>query len=156
MKAHFQRMAQATIWADSQTLDAVKLHPASQAETLPLVAHLLAAEHVWLSRLLGRSSAYPVWPQLTLEECDTLAQTNATELLDFLEKLETGSEYTLETEVTYQTSNGDEYTTPIIDILSQMILHGPYHRGQIAKIIGKSGGTPINTDYITFARKTGK
>ena len=30
---------------------------------------------------------------------------------------------------------------------------GLYHRGQIAKAIGRSGGVAVNTDFITFVRE---
>ena len=55
-------------------------------------------------------------------------------------------------EVRYRNAAGQEFATSMIDILSQVITHGPYHRGQIAKIVARSGGTPINTDFIMFTR----
>jgi uncharacterized damage-inducible protein DinB len=40
----------------------------------------------------------------------------------------------------------------VIDILTHVVVHGAYHRGQIAKLLGRAGVAAVNTDYITFAR----
>jgi len=53
----------------------------------------------------------------------------------------------------YRNAAGQEFATPVIDILLQLITHGGYHRGQIAKIIARSGGTVVPTDFIVFARE---
>ena len=37
-----------------------------------------------------------------------------------------------------------------LDILTQVVTHGSYHRGQIAKILGQSGESSINTDFIVY------
>jgi uncharacterized damage-inducible protein DinB len=138
-------------WADRRTLEALRAAPAAHAEALPLLAHVLAAEHVWLSRLEQREPRYPVWPTLSLDECDALAAENAAGYRALVERL---GDNQLSEPVRYRTSRGDEFVTPVVDILTQVITHGPYHRGQIAKAIGRSGGTAINTDFITFARDT--
>jgi uncharacterized damage-inducible protein DinB len=37
-------------------------------------------------------------------------------------------------------------------MLRSMVIHGAYHRGQIAKVFGASGAAAANTDFITFTR----
>src|SRR5262245_31700961 len=137
-------------WADRRALAALRAAPAAHAEGLPLVAHLLAAEHVWLARLEQREPRYPVWPALELGECDSLAAENEAGYRAFVERL---GEDQLAASVRYRTSQGKEFATPVVDILTQVVTHGPYHRGQIAKAIGRSGGAAVNTDFITFARE---
>src|SRR5262245_53218165 len=78
MKAHIERMVRAMAWADRQDVAALQGCPAAQGEALPLLAHMLAAEHIWLTRLQRREARHPVWPQLTLPECEGLAGENAT------------------------------------------------------------------------------
>jgi uncharacterized damage-inducible protein DinB len=134
-------------WADRITLDGLRSTPAAQAEALPLMAHVLAAEHVWLSRFEQRELRHPVWPTLTLEECDALANENEAGYRDLLART---SEEQLAADFRYRTMQGQEFATPMIDLLMQVVTHGPYHRGQIAKIIGRVGGKPANTDYIMF------
>lgn len=150
MKAYLARMFRYIAWADRRSLEALRAVPAAQREALPLFAHVLAAEHLWLSRLQRREARHPVWPTLSRDECETLAAENEAGYQTVLAQL---GEDQLKESVRYRNSQGKEFITPIIDILSQVITHGPYHRGQIAKAIGRSGGTAVNTDFITFARE---
>lgn len=150
MKAYLSRMFRYVAWADRRTLEALRATPAAQRETVTLLAHVLAAEHVWLSRLQRRDPRHPVWPTLSLDECEALAAENEAGYQAILAQL---GEDQLAESIRYRNSQGKEFVTPVIDILSQVITHGPYHRGQIAKIIGRSGGTAVNTDFITFARE---
>ncbi len=118
---------------------------------MPILAHMLAAEHVWLARLQYRTPVHSVWPSLAIKECQSLAAENAAMFSSYLAE---ATETTLRQEVRYRTTQGHEYSTAAADILEQVITHGCYHRGQIAKLIGQHGGTPINTDFITFARES--
>ena len=52
----------------------------------------------------------------------------------------------------YRNTKGDEYANSVLDILTHVVIHGAYHRGQIARIIGRAGGQSPNTDYIAFIR----
>jgi uncharacterized damage-inducible protein DinB len=44
------------------------------------------------------------------------------------------------------------FRSQISDILLHVALHSSYHRGQIAAAVRAAGVTPVNTDFITFAR----
>jgi uncharacterized damage-inducible protein DinB len=79
-----------------------------------------------------------------------LAAENEAGYRAFVEQL---SEDELAETVRYRTSQGKEFVTPVLDILTQVVTHGPYHRGQIAKAIGRVGGAAVNTDFITIARE---
>ena len=46
-----------------------------------------------------------------------------------------------------------EYDTAVGDILTHIATHGGYHRGQVAKAIGRAGGTSVNTDFMQFVRE---
>lgn len=151
MKAHFERLFQFSAWADQRSIAALRTTLAAQEEGLPLLAHLLAAEHVWLERLQHRPPRHPVWPSLDIDQCAALAVENAVGYETFFDQLQ---EDQLGAPIRYRTSQGQEFISSAIDILTQVVLHGPYHRGQIARIIGRSGGVANNTDFITFARET--
>jgi uncharacterized damage-inducible protein DinB len=149
MTDHFERMVRAMAWADRRVIAALAEYPAAQAEAMPLLSHLLAAEHVWLARLERRAPSHSVWPTLTLVECEELAAENAAGYAAFLDER---SDADLSKNVEYTTTTGQEFSTVAIDILTQVIIHGAYHRGQIAKAIGRAGTPAINTDYITYVR----
>jgi uncharacterized damage-inducible protein DinB len=144
-------------WADLRILEALRETPEAHAEALPLLAHLLAAEHIWLNRLQRgllpheeRDPSYAPWPTLSMAECEALAAANHTSYDALFEQLD---EDHLSTVISYRTSQGQAYSNLVCDILTHVITHGPYHRGQIAKVIGRCGGMSVNTDFITFARE---
>jgi uncharacterized damage-inducible protein DinB len=149
MKKHIERMLRAMSWADDQTLEAVRACPSAQADALPLLAHLLAAEHIWLARLRNQKATHLVWPQLTVDDCKRLADENAAEYASFVGGL---SENDLTAAIRYRNTNGEEFANTVIDILTHVVIHGAYHRGQIAKALGRQGVQAVNTDFITFAR----
>lgn len=149
MRKHFQRLIDWMAWADRRTLAAVAGCPAAQPEPLPLLSHMTAAEHVWLARLEGRSPRLSVWPTLSLDECEALAAENAAGYFAYLDRL---SDVGFSEVIEYQNQKGDRFATSVIDILTQIVTHGPYHRGQIAKIIGRTGSPAPETDYIHYVR----
>lgn len=148
--SRFLRLFRYTAWANQRALDSVRDTPAAHDEAIPLLAHLLAAEHVWLARLNGRPPRHAVWPTLSLDECDALLAENELGYRDFIANL---SEADMNRPVPYRTTTGQEFVTPVFDILTQVLTHGPYHRGQIARIIGRAGGKAPGTDYIVFVRE---
>ena len=151
MHEHLQRMYRYVSWADRKSIEALRAGPMpAVAEALPLFAHVLAAEHVWLARLEQRDPRHPVWPTLSLVDCEQLAAENEAGYRAFLEKL--GEDQLAEVRQ-YRNAAGQEFSTPVIDILLQVFSHGGYHRGQMAKIIARHGGTPLATDFIVFARE---
>jgi uncharacterized damage-inducible protein DinB len=151
MRDHFRRLFAHAAWANAQVLAAPRDTP-DTAEALPLFAHVLAAEHVWLSRLRGTTPAHAVWPQLSLDQCAALADENAAGYGAFLDGLGPAD---FARPVAYRNTKGEAYTTPVADILTHVATHGPYHRGQIAKAIRSGGGTPADTDFIIFVREQG-
>jgi uncharacterized damage-inducible protein DinB len=151
MKSHLARLFRFVAWADRRTLDSLQAVPlAVIAECSSLVAHILAAEHVWLSRLTGQAPKHPVWPDLSLEACAQLLQENEAGYQAFIAEL---TDDQLAAVTHYRNAAGQEFQTPVLDILLQVITHGGYHRGQIAKILGKNGIAPVSTDFIVFQRE---
>ncbi|MEX2091983.1 MAG: DinB family protein [Pirellulales bacterium] len=149
MKTHIERMVAAMRWADERVVGALANCLAAQEEALPLVSHLLAAEHVWLARLERRAAVRPVWPALMFADCEALAAENAAGYAAYLDRL---SDDGLAEVIQYQNSQGVEFATSVVDILTHVVIHGAYHRGQIAKALGRAGTQAVNTDYNTYVR----
>jgi uncharacterized damage-inducible protein DinB len=150
MKAYLARMFRYQAWAHGRTLQGLHATPAAQADALPLMAHLLGAEHIWLSRLNQQEPRYVAWPDLSLEECNQVAAENESGYRAFIEQIE---EEQLARLVRYSTSRGQEFATPALDILTHVLAHGPYHRGQIGRIIVQNGGSAPSTDFFVFAHE---
>ena len=138
-------------WADAQAVRALAALPAASAErarAVALYAHLAAAANVWLARLEGRPPAHPVWPALSLEEACALAD----ESLAGLRRHASRDANALATAVEYRTSTGQLFRNTAAEVLTHVVLHGSYHRGQLALLTRQGGGAPAATDYIAFVR----
>ena len=42
----------------------------------------------------------------------------------------------LEKSILYRNTRNQEFTSRIVDILTHVVIHGAYHRGQIARVVG--------------------
>jgi uncharacterized damage-inducible protein DinB len=151
MKSHLERMLRSMVWADQVVLKALRDCPEAQNEGVRLFAHVLVAEEIWLSRIERRQASHAVWPQLDLVGCESLAAANAEGYAALLSRL---SEADLDGKVVYRNTSGEEFSTSLVDILTHVVIHGAYHRGQIARVFGAVGTSAANTDFITFARIT--
>jgi uncharacterized damage-inducible protein DinB len=136
-------------WADRRVLDSLRAMPHPDQRALDLYAHVLGAEHVWLSRILKRAPREKIWPDLALERAAVLAAENAAGLRALFE---TGSADELQRKVAYSNSAGLAFESTVEDMLLQVVLHGCYHRGQVAMVVRGAGGEPSPTDYIAFVR----
>lgn len=135
-------------WANSRVIGS--LNGAQDSKALAPFAHLLLSEQIWLFRLIGRdTSTINKSQELSLADCENLSdELNQT----FDSYLDSVPDADLEPLVTYKNSKGAEFQTSIRDILTHVVLHSAYHRGQVAKILREEGHTPADTDYITFTR----
>lgn len=136
-------------WADERVLKSLRGADPLPADALKVYAHILGAEHTWLSRLREQQPTIAVWPTLTLDECEALSRENSEGFDAFLDALEPGG---LAREMEYRNSAGQEFRTRIDDILLHTATHGGYHRGQVAMLLRYSGAEPMPTDYIAFVR----
>ena len=137
-------------WADRALLASFEQAGEPPPEALKLLAHLLAAEHIWLARLQAEGPpAHPVWPALTFPECRALADRNRQGFRALLGSLEADR---LDAPVAYRDSKGNPFSTPLSDLLLHVALHGAHHRGQIATLLRAAGLQPASTDYVLFAR----
>ena len=150
MTAHIRRLRDHIAWADARTLNALRAIHAPPLDALRLYAHLLAAEHVWLSRILGTDPELTAWPALGVDDCAALGARNHSAFALLVETLSTAE---LQRPVRYRNSKGEEFVNTVEDILMHVALHGAYHRGQVARIVRGEGGAPQATDYILFIRE---
>ena len=139
----FQHMA----WADMRTLSSLRAMHEAPPQAVDLMCHVLTAEHIWLRRITGGSTAYQVFQSLGLDECERLAANNHA---GFAQVLANDDRARV---VAYKTSAGHPQQTLLDDILVHVSHHGMYHRGQVALLVRAAGGTPMPTDFIVFARE---
>ena len=136
-------------WADRRALASLRAMSNPPPTSVELLAHILAATSVWLSRIDGSKSPVPTWPKLTLDESEQLLEENVKGFKPVLANLSSAG---LQKPVTYKNSAGDQFTSTVEDMLTQVFTHASYHRGQIAAQVRAAGGTPNPTDYIAYIR----
>ncbi len=151
MKEYYLRLFRHADWANRRVLKLLQSISTPPEKARRLLAHLLAAEQIWITRLRGAdSSTLEVWPDHSLEQCAIRVEKNAA---DYRRYLETLAEDTLNAAINYRNSKGEAFSNSVGDTLTHVSLHGAYHRGQIAQTIRDAGFEPINTDFIIFVRE---
>jgi uncharacterized damage-inducible protein DinB len=137
-------------WANREVLAALSASTVSTPRPRQLLAHILSAKRLWLERIRKQSQSLPVWPDLSLDQCEAEIAELAFLWLEYLNQI---SSTTLSENVAYQNSKGEAFTSTVQDILTHVVLHSAYHRGQIASQMRANGEQPAYTDFIHAARQ---
>ncbi|HEY8182629.1 MAG TPA: DinB family protein [Thermoanaerobaculia bacterium] len=139
-----ERLFEYDAWANREEVQHLRSLEKPPEKAVKILAHIIGTEWLFLGRLRRDPKPATVWPDLTLDQC--AAQ---------IEKLAAAwpAEFGRTDDVEYVNSKGEKWTSRADDILTHVILHGAYHRGQIATIVRGSGETPAYTDYIHCVRQ---
>ena len=146
--AQLQRQFAYDAWANQESLASLASGP--PPNSLRFMAHIISGEWLWLGRLKGWKQAFSVWPEWTWGECEAQAGKLPPLWQEYLRALRPAS---LEQPATYTNSKGETWTNTIGDVLTHVLLHSAYHRGQIATDMRAAGLTPATTDYIHAVRQ---
>jgi len=150
----FIRMFAYDHWANRECLATMRAAGSVSADTIPRMAHILSAQKLWLERILKRPQSMPVWPSSTMQDCTALADEMSSAWRDYFTQLATklppGS---LDDKIEYRNSKGELWSSRVEDILTHVLLHSAYHRGQIALQMRASDITPAYTDFIHAVRQ---
>jgi uncharacterized damage-inducible protein DinB len=147
---HLLRLFAYDEWANAESLASLKAAGAPPARALRFMGHIIGAEWLWLGRINEDRASMPVWPDLTLEECEAQLPDLARHWRDFLDAL-TPAE--LSRRVEYINTKGERWANTTEDILTHVVIHSAYHRGQIATELRAAGSTPAYTDFIHCVRQ---
>jgi uncharacterized damage-inducible protein DinB len=148
----FRRMFSYDDWANRQCLHAIQAAKPVSQETIGRMTHILAAQQLWLERILNQKQSLPVWPDLSIEECTELSNKVASAWRNYLSASKHTAK-TLEATVDYRNSKGESWLSRVDDILTHVLFHSAYHRGQIALQLRASGAVPAYTDFIHAVRQ---
>lgn len=149
---YFSRQFKYDSWANGEALSAIKAASpqSSLARPLSLLAHILSAQQLWLERLRQQPQTMPVWPESGIAECEEQIAELARVWREFLSAL---SDSRLSQRVHYKNSKGETWSSTVEDVLTHVLLHSAYHRGQIAVLLREAGATPAYTDFIHAVRQ---
>lgn len=146
---HFRRQFTYDVWANREVLRALNSGK-TEPRSLQLLAHILAAERLWLERIHGQPQSLPVWPDFTIERCEHEIEDMASHWREYLTQVFPAR---LSESVRYKNSKGEEWASSVENILTHVLLHSAYHRGQIASQMRAAGKQPAYTDFIHAARQ---
>lgn len=143
MMQRFQKLFRYDHWANREVVASFRESEITPGRALKLLGHVLGTEYEWFARIEASRSQLPIWPDLSLEECERHADQLASIWSAYLNE-----EAKLAKKVTYKNTKGESWTNSAEDILMHVILHSAYHRGQIASEMRAMGHAPAYTDFI--------
>jgi uncharacterized damage-inducible protein DinB len=134
-------------WANAEEVRHLRSLAAPPQGAVAVLAHIVGAEWLWLGRLRGQAKPAVVWPDLTLEQCAEQIEKLGREWRRELASVD------MDAVTDYVNSKGERWSSRAEDTLMHVILHGSYHRGQIATLVRQGGDVPAYTDYIHCIRQ---
>ncbi len=109
------------------------------AGALRLLNHIIGAQWIWIARLRNER---PKTLDRAASELDIL-RDGWREILQRVDPAAT---------IGYRNTKGEPWSSRIDEVLMHVVMHGAYHRGQIATLVRQGGNTPAYTDYIHATR----
>ena len=155
LRLHFDYSA----WATQRLLDAAakladeeltrdfRTADKSVRDTL---AHIYAADRIWLSRVCGETRATFIDPEdrdltLLLAEWPALYQRWKLHMRDLTDQ-------DMLRVVSFKDTKGNPYTQPLWQILLHVVNHATHHRGQVSGFLRSMGHTPPPLDLMAYYR----
>lgn len=144
-------------WANARMFDA--LARCSDADlTRPLggsfasvrdtVAHVVVVEWVWFQRWQGESPTSP--PAWATGDC-TVLRIALTEVEQARAAwLKERDDAALACDIDYRNVKGEAFRASLADLITHVVNHSTYHRGQVATLLRQLGGTLVATDFILY------
>lgn len=148
-------------WARDRVLDAIAtitpeefIRPMgnSFSSVRDTVAHICAAERIWITRLKGDKPQEIQKPD-RLPDVDAARKEWAELESDMREQLARLGPEAVEHTIEYQDLRGNDQLDVLWQVLQHVVNHGTYHRGQITTMLRQlDASPPKSTDLIAFYR----
>jgi uncharacterized damage-inducible protein DinB len=145
-----KNLSEYNIWANQTMLDVFSKLPQVPNNSLRLFSHALNAQAIWIARITGTQSPVKVWQEHNLEQLKELHKSASYRIAELVANADEAEFNRL---ISYTNSQGNQYSTRVLDILTHAFNHATYHRAQVATDLRKNGFTPPNTDYVTYVRE---
>jgi len=155
LRLHFDYSA----WASQRLMEAAAtLTPeeltrdfnTSDKNVVDTLAHVFAADRIWLSRVQGAPRATFIDPaDRDLAVLDREWPALYQRWKEWLAPL---TDETAQAKIAYRDMKGNPYEQPLWQILLHVVNHGTHHRGQAAGFLRTMGHTPPPLDLIAFYR----
>ena len=146
---YFRRQFTYDAWANREVLAALR-NGRETARSLQLMGHILSSELLWLERLKQLPQSLPVWPEFNLEQCEEHAEQIGGKWREYANGL---SAEDLSRDASYKNTKGEAFASTVQDVMTHVLMHSAYHRGQIALEMRAAGMEPAYTDFIHAVRQ---
>jgi uncharacterized damage-inducible protein DinB len=134
-------------WGNLFVLQTMRDMPEIPPRATTLIGHMVASQHVWISRIQGVPFTMDVFPTMSLDACGAYFDAHHKQLMQWAQNPEMRH-----TTIAYTTTAGVAYTNTIEELLSHICLHSQYHRGQINQLIKPLVERTHDVDYIQYLR----
>lgn len=146
---HLRELFDYNDWANRQIIHALKSSRSEKAREI--LAHLLITEKEYYARLHGKDSTnFDFWQDLSLKDCEYLAQGNAENYERLLKQFDDEG---LGQIADYKTSEGVSYQNTFRELLTHVLVHSSIHRGNVITKMRAESFTPPKIDYIIYLRE---
>ena len=149
MLEYHRRMFTYDAWANGEVVGGLQRIGTPPGQAVALLAHITAAEELWLSRIQDSPTEIAVWPHWPLDRCIDEVKLTTKRWQDRLGSLAAAE---LPRECHYRNSQGEDFMSTVGDVLTHVIIHSVYHRAQIASVLREEGVAPAFTDFIHATR----
>ena len=150
-RTHAFRLLEYDHWCNRRLFDVYSNSIDFQSKAVTSIfSHLLGAKEVWLNRIQEEAAPRSLLDERSLDELVLLDSQLHQAWLKVLKNQPADLGFQ---SVSYENFSGQLHTSSFNDILTHIVNHGSYHRGQIAQSMRASGLIPPATDFIVFSRQ---
>jgi uncharacterized damage-inducible protein DinB len=159
-----RHLAAYSAWASNRVFDALAPIPgedlmrdlkSSHKSIHGTLVHMVSAERIWLARVQGAGEA-PILEGTDVPALASLRTVWEQVGYDMARFLGGITDKKLQESVTARSPKGETYSHTIGQVISHVVDHSTYHRGQVITLMRQLGVVPPNTGMITFFRETSK
>lgn len=136
-------------WANREALASLRRAGQPPERAVALIAHIAAALALWHERIMREGRTIEVWPGWSIRETESELELLFANWNDLVRKYDDAAGEM----ISYTNTKGEAFTSSIRQIVTHVMFHGSYHRGQIATLLKNAGHEPAYTDYIHAARQ---
>jgi len=119
---------------------------------LGTLVHVYAADRVWFGRIQGNPPGRFMDPEQDMH-LHVLQSAWMTLLKRWQEWSRSVDENSVAKKIAYRDLKGNEYETPLWQIILHVVNHGTHHRGQVSGFLRALGHTPPPLDLIAYYRQ---
>src|SRR6185295_15418513 len=121
-----------SLWANEAWITFIGDRFPSDEFLLRRMSHILLGEQAWFQRIFAKELDREIWRTMTIPQLTSTLKRHAEHYDRIL-----GSDITRV--LAYKRFTGEEYQSPVSDILLHLSLHGSHHRGQMATHVSAKG-----------------